>query len=499
VIEIVMPRLSDSMEEGTILSWLVEDGAMVRRGDELIEVETDKAAMVHVSDADGTLEILAPEGSTHPVGDTIGRLLAVEEAPRPVGVGTDGEPAEEPAEPAAARVDEGESTPGAGSESGARSIPSSEGGSTPAGREAEPAVASDTTSGSVLPVDGAREGDLPLHDGRIHASPVARRLAAELGVSLAAVSGSGPHGRIVRADVEAAAGTRQPGAPEVSVEPTTPAPATAAARSGAQAAPSAQPDAPAPPAAEHAPAPETEAAPAETAAPGTAKGAVTRVEPTRSQSLIARRMSESRATVPDFTLEVDVDASRLADIRQQLRELAGDGRAPTVGDLVTRACALSLRDHPQVNGAWRDGGFEHYERINVGVAVATDDGLVVPVIFDADGKDVHEIAEETAHLATRAREGTITPPELSGGTFSISNLGMFGVDRFTAVINPPQSAILAVGAMREVPVVHDGEVIPGSVMTLTLAVDHRAIYGAQAAKFLSSVRDRLAAPAALLG
>ncbi len=463
-----MPRLSDSMEEGTILRWLKEDGAMVHRGDELVEIETDKAAMVYESDADGILEILAPEGSTHPVGDTIGRLLAVEDAPRPVDVGAGGgtEPPEEPPE-------------------GSQTV------------AAEPAAASVTPSMSAG--QSAPANDSPLPDGRIHASPVARRLAAELGVNLAAVSGSGPHGRIVRADVEAAAGTREAGAPEVSVEPTTPAPATAAARSGAQAAPPAQPEAAAPPAAEPAAVAEPTAAPAETTAPGTAKGAVTRVEPTRSQSLIARRMSESRATVPDFTLEVDVDASRLADIRQQLRELAGDGRAPTVSDLVIRACALSLRDHPQVNGAWRDGGFEHYERINVGVAVATDDGLVVPVIFDADSKDVREIAEETARLASRARERTITPPELSGGTFSMSNLGMFGIDRFTAVINPPQSAILAVGAMREVPVVHEGEVIPGMVMTLTLAVDHRAIYGAQAAKFLSSVRDRLAAPAALLG
>jgi len=210
-------------------------------------------------------------------------------------------------------------------------------------------------------------------------------------------------------------------------------------------------------------------------------------------------MSESRATVPDFTLEADVDAGRLADLREQLRELADGERAPSVGDLVTKACALALRDHPELNGSWRDGAFERYERINVGVAVATEGGLVVPVIFDADRKDIHAIAEETAHLAERAREGAITPPELSGGTFSISNLGMFGVDRFTAVINPPQAAILAVGAIREVPVVREGEVVPGRSMSLTLAIDHRAVYGAPAARFLASVRERLAAPAALLG
>ena len=210
-------------------------------------------------------------------------------------------------------------------------------------------------------------------------------------------------------------------------------------------------------------------------------------------------MAESRATVPDFTLETDVDASRLVDMRRQLKELDDGHGAPTVNDLVVRACALALRDHPAVNGSWRDGAFEEYARVNIGIAVATDAGLVVPVIFDADYKDIHQIAQETRELAVKAREGTITPPDLSGGTFSISNLGMFGIDRFTAVINPPQAAMLAVGSLREVPVVHDGEVVPGSLLSLTLAVDHRAVYGAPAAAFLDAVRDRLAAPAALLG
>jgi len=415
VIEIVMPRLSDSMEEGTILSWLVAEGEMVHRGDELLEVETDKAAMVHVSDADGVLEILAPVGSTHPVGDVIGRLL---------------ESAAQPAQAPAEVTPQPQAAPAA-----------------PPVVAAQAPAAAKTTS-----------------DGRIHASPVARRIAADQGVELSAVSGSGPNGRIVRADVESV---------------TTPP----------QAQPKAQPMS----------TPEAEAAPESTTTQGTAKGAVTRTEPTRSQSLIARRMSESRATVPDFTLEAEIDASRLADIRSQLRETAGTERAPTVGDIVTKACALALREHPNLNGAWRDGGFERYERINIGIAVATDAGLVVPVIFDADIKDIHELARETATLAERARNGSITPPELSGGTFSISNLGMFGVDRFTAVINPPQSGILAVGAMRSVPVVHEGEVVPGSVMSLTLAVDHRSVYGAEAAKFLRSVRERLEAPASLLG
>lgn len=461
MIEIVMPRLSDSMEEGTILRWLVADGDEVHRGDELLEVETDKAAMIHVSDADGILEILAPEGSTHAVGETIGRLLPVEaKAPDAKSAPEEGvgEPEPEPAADEPIAVADGQPV--------------------------------DETEGAAVPAPAtvaARSGA-----SRVHASPVARRLAEELGVDLEAITGSGPNGRIVRDDVEAAAGngaaptapTGAPGEDGTDHEPALEEP------------PAAEAERPSEPGREEPSTAPTAGAPA---AATTAKGAVTRIEPTRSQSLIARRMSESRATVPDFTLEAEVDAGRLADLREQLRELAGESRAPSVGDLVTRACALALRDHPEVNGSWRDGAFEHYGRINVGIAVATDDGLVVPVIFDADRKDIHEIAEESSLLAQRARAGTITPPELSGGTFSISNLGMFGVDRFTAVINPPQAAILSVGAMREVPVVHEGEVVPGMTMALALAVDHRAVYGAAAARFLASVRERLAAPAALLG
>jgi pyruvate dehydrogenase E2 component (dihydrolipoamide acetyltransferase) len=400
MIELVMPRLSDSMEEGTILSWLVEDGSFVKRGDELVEIETDKAAMVHHSDGDGFLKITAAVGATLPVGTPIGALLAEAEV-TPADIPTRSQP------------------------------------------------------------DSLTSSD----NGRIHASPVARRVAKESGVELADIRGTGPQGRIIRADVEAVTGIEN--APQAAAPDTAPV--------------------------------STTEEPTPTEQTQTAKGEVTRREPTRSQSLIARRMAESRATVPDFTLQTDVDAGRLVDIRAQLKEQAGATKAPTVNDLVVKACALSLRDHPSVNGAWRDGAFEEYARVNVGVAVATDDGLVVPVIFDADSKDVHQIAAETQALVAKARDGSITPPDLSGGTFSISNLGMFGIDTFTAVVNPPQAAILSVGRLREVPVVHDGEVVPGHVLTLTLAVDHRAVYGAPAAKFLESVRDRLAAPAALLG
>ncbi len=426
MIQLVMPRLSDSMEEGTIIAWLVEDGSHVKRGDELVEIETDKAAMVHHSDGEGYLRITAEAGVTLPVGQPIGELLAEGEVVPPAGA-----PAADDSSQAPQSLD--------------LEPPSIAPENIPTGTQADSMTVSD--------------------NGRIHASPVARRIAMEHHVDLSKVKGSGPNGRILRADVEGVSGgenARQAVATDTATVSTTEEPT---------------------------PTEQTQ----------TAKGEVTRREPTRSQALIARRMAESRATVPDFTLQTDVDASRLVDIRAQLKEQAGAAKAPTVNDLVVKACALSLREHPAVNGAWRDGAFEEYARVNIGVAVATDDGLVVPVIFDADQKDVHQIAEEAQVLASKARDGSITPPDLSGGTFSVSNLGMFGIDTFTAVVNPPQAAILSVGRLREVPVVRDGEVVPGHVLTLTLAVDHRAVYGAPAAKFLESVHDRLAAPAALLG
>jgi len=422
VIELVMPRLSDSMEEGTILAWLVEDGALVKRGDELVEIETDKASMVHHADAGGVLQITAQVGATLPVGAEIGKLLP-----------------------------EGKAAPPAPD----LPVPKAE------TAKSEPLAVAKQDSPGARRTDSMTVSD----NGRIHASPVARRVAKEKGVDLAEVEGTGPQGRIIRADVEAVATVEKADQAVAADNP-----------------PVSTPDEPVP-----------------TEQTQTAKGEVTRREPNRAQALIARRMAESRATVPDFTLQTNVDAGRLVDIRAQLKEQADTSKAPTVNDLVGKACALSLKDHPAVNGAWRDGAFEEYARVNIGVAVATDDGLVVPVIFDADTKDVHQIASETQTLAGKARDGSITPPDLSGGTFSVSNLGMFGVDTFTAVVNPPQAAILSVGRLREVPVVHDGEVVPGYVLTLTLAVDHRAVYGAPAAKFLESVRDRLAAPAALLG
>jgi pyruvate dehydrogenase E2 component (dihydrolipoamide acetyltransferase) len=373
--EVVMPRLSDSMEEGTIVRWLKEDGERVSEGEPLAEVETDKATVTFEADAEGTLRILVGEGETVPIGKLIAQI--------------------------------GETSPG-------------------------------------VPATAQRQAN-----GRPKASPLARRLARESGVDLSQLSGSGPGGRIVKADVTAA------GAP------------TAAEAAG-----------PPPP-------------PSRTAGN---KGAVTVQEPSRIQTQIAQRMAESKATIPDFTLRTEVDMDQTVAMRNQLHS----DPVPTYNDMVLRACALALREHPRANGGYRDGVFELYERINLGIAVATADSLIVPTVFDADRKSLLEIARESRALAERVRRAEITPAELSGGTFTVSNLGMYGVGSFHAIINPPQAAILAVGEVRETPVVRDGQIVAGRRMTIALTCDHRILYGAPAAEFLRRVRQLLEQPVNLL-
>jgi pyruvate dehydrogenase E2 component (dihydrolipoamide acetyltransferase) len=231
------------------------------------------------------------------------------------------------------------------------------------------------------------------------------------------------------------------------------------------------------------------------------------VELSRTQQTIARRMAESKATIPHFSLQSDVDMEECVALRAELKRLAKDGipahPAPTYNDMIVKACALALREFPQANSSYRDGRLQLHSRVNVGVAVAVDAGeptsgaLIVPTVFDADLKSLGEIARETRALAARVRERTITPPELGGGTFTVSNLGMFGVSAFTAIINPPQAAILSVGSLGSRAVVRDAAVEARNTMTVTLACDHRILYGADAARFLARIRELLEAPAAL--
>jgi pyruvate dehydrogenase E2 component (dihydrolipoamide acetyltransferase) len=401
--ELPMPRLGDSMEEGIVVRWLKAEGEQVEIGEELVEIETDKATMVYEADLAGTLEILVADGESAAVGAPIARL-------------SDG-------------VDE----------------PATQG-------RAKGAQASDG-AGSVAP-SSVPDADRP------NASPLARRAAEALGVDLTQIAGTGPRGRILKADVVAAAdGAEVAQATEPSV---------AYGNAVAEASPA-----------------------------SSARGASRTVAPTRAQRTIARRMAESKATAPDFTVGVDVDMGALVDLREQMKRATE--RAPSVNDMVVRAAALCLREHPKVNAAYRDGSFALYERINIGVAVAATDSLLVPVLVDADKLTLSEIAERARGLAERARTGELTPPEMAGGTFTVSNLGMFGADRFTGVINPPQAAILCVGAITNRPAVGaDGALEARPLASLSLVCDHRIVYGADAASMLASVREMLEHPLRLV-
>jgi pyruvate dehydrogenase E2 component (dihydrolipoamide acetyltransferase) len=443
--DIVMPRLSDSMEEGTVLAWLKKVGDEIAVGDEIVEIETDKANMAYESDVAGTLtEILAEEGATLAIGTPIARVGDSDgSSERPAGGGEGKAPAGEGSERSAAQ---GEGQGPAGEDVASFSDP--------APRPAQ------TSSGDAATASGGGE--------RIKASPVAKRMATEKGLDLSSIQGSGPGGRIVKSDVKKATKAEPAAAPQASSPAGGPEPAAA-------------PSAPV--------APE---------APETAKGQTTYEDLSKLQSTIARRMSESKATAPHFYLEAEIDMSRAVEARARIKAGAVEGDVvPSFNDMVVKACALALREHPRANGAYRDGRFELYSRVNVGVAVAARDALVVPTVFDADRKGLRQIATDSRALAQRVREGTITPPELSGGTFTVSNLGMYGIDNFSAVINTPQAAILAVGAIKERPVVRDGELTSAQMLYVTLACDHRILYGAPAAEFLARIRNLLEEPLSL--
>jgi len=392
-LEIIMPRLSDSMEEGTILQWFVAEGDHVQEGQELVEIETDKANVTYEADAAGTvLALSVGEGATVPVGAPIAVI---------------GEPGEE----------------------------------LPPAHEPSPKTLAVAAAPTAPPRPAAQRSARQ----RPKASPVARRLASELSVDLSEIAGSGPQGRVVRADVERAA-NGQASPPEQVVS---------------------------------------------------AKGKSTVHELDRLQRTVARRMAESRATVPDFELRCEVDMSAAVALRDRLRQVADP--VPSYNDFVVKASALALRDFPRVNGSYRDGRVETYERINVGIAVAAKDALVVPTVFDADRLSLGEIARSAGALAERVRDGTISPAELAGGTFTVSNLGMYGIDSFSAVINPPQAAILAVGSLKPRAIVlEDGDLVARPTIVLTLACDHRVLYGAEGAQFLDRTRALLEAPDALL-
>ena len=416
-IEVPMPKLSMTMEEGELISWVKHEGDQVRAGDVIAEVNSDKVEMEVESPADGTLvRLAAAEGEVVPVGAPIATLET--EAEDLLGGILGAPPGDQPAEEAAARPDGGETA------------------------APPPAGEAPTTEKAPAPSGEAPAGPIPV-------VPAARRRAAELGVDLAAVTGSGPDGLVRVADVEAAAAPEEPAARE---EPAAPA----------------------------------------------AAGDVEEVPLTPMRRVVARRLTESMQSAPHFYLTVRVDVTRLLGLRAELnRQLAAGGQdvKVSVNDLIVKACAGLLAGNRELNVSFGGDKLVVHRRVHIGVAVAVDGGLLVPVVRDADHKRITELAREAGELAGRARAGTLGGDDMGGGTFTVSNLGMLGIEQFTAVINPPEAAILAVGAAGPEPLVTaDGQIEVRQVLRMTLSIDHRAVDGATGARFLSQLKDVLEQP-----
>ncbi len=453
-IPVEMPKMSDTMEEGVLVSWSAEEGQEVSAGDVIAQVETDKATMdLEVYDDGVLLKRVVAEGASVPIGGLIAVLGQAGEDPAPVLAKYGGSAAPADAQPAAeAEAPADAAAAEAPAESADESAP-------------PPRVAPDEPGGdgAATPAPAADTGG----DTRVRASPLARRMATERGLDLARVAGTGPEGRIVRRDIEAALGGSAPAAPSTPAPDATPtplarpAPVVAGTDAGYEALPISQ-----------------------------------------MRRAIARRLSESKFTSPHFYLTIQVEMDRTVEARERLVALAearGEARV-SYNDIITKACAVALRRHPAVNASYLEekGEIHRHHGIHVAVAVAVDEGLLTPVIRDADSKGLVQIADETRALAERARARKLEPSEWEGSTFTTSNLGMFGIEEFTAIINPPNACILAIGALRDEPVVRDGAVVPGKRMALTLSCDHRVVDGAVGAAFLGDVKALLEDPVAML-
>lgn len=414
--KVFMEALSPTMEEGRLVKWLKAEGDAVKSGETLAEVETDKAIMELVARGEGVLrKRLLDEGATSPVGALIAVIAgAAEDISSLVGASAGGPP---PAAQAAAAA--------------------------PPPRDPQPAAASTATQAPPAPVTKGASPEAA--SGRPRSSPLARRLAAERGLDLGAIGGSGPGGRIVKRDVESAPGL---------------APTPVAARPGAT----------------------------------SSSGADYRDVPlTQIRKTIARRLAESIGPVPTFYLTAEFDLERAAEMRSAMAEL-GDAYKVSFNDIILKAVATALAQHPECNAHWLGDQIRYFNRVHLGMAVAVEDGLITPVIFDADRKGLREIAAEARELAGRARERRLKPDEYTGSTFSVSNLGMFGIDHFTAIINPPEAGILAVGGIEARPVVVDGAVAVRRRLRVTMSCDHRVIDGATGARFLQTLRRLLEVP-----
>jgi pyruvate dehydrogenase E2 component (dihydrolipoamide acetyltransferase) len=448
--KVVMEALSPTMEEGRLTKWIKNEGDAVKTGDVLAEVETDKAIMDLVARGDGILrKRLANEGDASPVGTLIAVIAPADENIDQIiaqagGGSSPAAPAPPAESTAAAQAEAPAAAPAEGGVAVAAPPPAAPPAQpTPAGPAAAPPPPPPPP-----PVDGA--------NGRQRSSPLARRLATERGIELSLVRGSGPGGRIVKRDIESA---------------------TAAA----QARPK----------------------PASAAAPAPAKRLINRegdyqdIPLSQIRKTIARRLAESIGPVPTFYLTTEFDMVRASEMRAALKEI-GDEFKVSFNDIVIKAVANALADHPEVNAHWMVDHIRHFNRVHVGMAVAIEEGLITPVIFDADRKTLPEISREAKHLAELARNRRLTPQQYTGSTFSVSNLGMLDIDHFTAIINPPEAGILAIGAVTAKPVVVDGNIVVRQRMQVTMSCDHRVIDGATGARFLQSLRRLIENPLLLV-
>ncbi|MBX3735631.1 MAG: pyruvate dehydrogenase complex dihydrolipoamide acetyltransferase [Candidatus Didemnitutus sp.] len=435
-----MPKLSDTMSVGTLVKWLKKEGDAVKSGDMLAEVETDKATMELESFFDGTLiKIFAPAGSQIAVGAPL------------CAVGQPGEKVDAPAGAAPKAA-----APAAAVPAPAAPAPAPTPVAPPPAPVAAPAPA---------PVSVAAA---PAPEGRIKISPLAKKIAAQNNLNVAGLAGTGPHGRIVKADVLAA--VANPALLQTKSAPSVGA-SSLATKSFTGGTPS-----------RTGPLQEDRTVPA-----------------TNMRATIAKRLLEAKTTIPHFYLEIEVDAEPLLAVRAQLNEgLAAEGVKLSVNDFVLKASAEALRRVPCVNASWTGTGIQYFGAAHVSFAVAIEDGLITPVIRDAHTKSVFAISAEAKPLGKRAKEKKLKPDEFTGGTFCVSNLGMMGVTKFSAIINPPNSAILAVGTTVTKPVVKNGAIVVGQTMTLTLSCDHRVVDGALGAQFLAAIKDLLEKPALLL-
>ena len=451
--KVVMEALSPTMEEGRLVEWKKQEGEAVAVGDVLAEVETDKAVMELVARAGGTLlKHIVEAGSTVPVSEPVAVI---------------GEPGEAGAEAGKRESGDGQRGSGAAGQQPRREAQATQPApdrNQPTSMPPAPPSTAGTESRSTAPQTGPRAGgaSVPTQtEGRVKASPLARRIAAERGVDLGAVSGSGPEGRVVARDLEHAQ--------TITERPTSPRPASS-------------------------PAPLTRVP----AAQGTPAQPYTDVPLTQIRKTIARRLTQSIGPIPTFYLTTEVDMERIWEARDAQLALSRAENKVSFNDIIIKAVAMALRQHPACNAWWQDDHIRYWNEVHVSMAVAIEEGLITPVIRNADQKGLRQIAAESHDLSARARERRLKPEEYTGGTFSVSNLGMLDIEEFTAVINPPEAGILAVGRIAQKPVAHEAGIAVRRRMRLTMSCDHRVIDGATGAQFLKTLKGMLENPLAFV-